>query len=42
MDIVRNFNTGYYYKGIVIMDRIKIAKRYAGKLLFFDIISLVS
>lgn len=38
-DIILNFNTGYYYKGLLIMDRKKIIKNYVSAWFWIDIIS---
>lgn len=37
VDIVSNFNTGYYASGLLVLDRKSIARKYATTWLLFDI-----
>lgn len=37
-DIISNFYSGYYENGIVVEDKLLIAKRYLKKTFIFDIV----
>lgn len=39
IDILINFNTGYYLEGVLIMDRKEICKEYLKSWLLFDLVS---
>lgn len=41
LDIIINFNTGYYFKGMLVSDRVKITKKYLRTSFVFDGISLI-
>lgn len=41
IDIFINFNTGFYYKGTLVSDRVKISKKYLRTSFIFDGISLI-
>jgi hyperpolarization activated cyclic nucleotide-gated potassium channel 2 len=41
IDILINFNTGFYEKGILIMDRVKILKNYLSFWFWVDIVSTI-
>jgi hypothetical protein len=42
MDIIKKFNTGFYYKGSLEMDRHLISKNYLKTLFLPDLISILA
>lgn len=40
-DLIMNFNTGYYYKGMLVSDRMRITKKYIRSSFIFDGISII-
>ena len=42
LDIMKGFNTAFYFKGIICEDRIQIRNKYIKSYFFFDILSFFS